>query len=104
MAITVRRRTATEIPQVRTDKDIVTVLELSRLDIAESIFQLFVARSDLHAFRAVEPALKIRYSDSFRCNSTYSPTVKSNCERRKNFALGHRGQLAKLILDYQNYR
>ncbi|CAG5092026.1 Similar to CHPF: Chondroitin sulfate synthase 2 (Homo sapiens) [Cotesia congregata] len=50
-----------------------------------SVFKLFVLFSDLHVFRAIEPALKLRYSDKNNCKSL----------------LGHRGQLARLIDEYQ---
>lgn len=97
----VRRRATPEIPQVDTDKDIPLILAESRREIVESLFDLFVRFSEVHALRAVEPAFKIRYNE-LNCNGTDSEKVRRNCEQRRNLRLGHRGQLAKLILDYQS--
>ncbi|XP_015597570.1 chondroitin sulfate synthase 2 [Cephus cinctus] len=89
------------IPLVRTDKDIPELLKLSSQTLIESLFDMFVSFSDLHCFRAVEPALKIRYKD-VSCAGTRSDVAYKKCIRERSFRLGHRGQLAKLILEYQS--
>lgn len=101
----VRKDSERDIPLVKTDKDIVSLIKLSKNNIIDSIFELFVVYSDLHPLRAVEPVLKIRYSEvDCRGVKLLNEMSKIDCENRKLLRLGHRGQLAKLILDYQNDR
>ncbi|XP_015115913.1 chondroitin sulfate synthase 2 [Diachasma alloeum] len=100
---TVRKSSEKDISIVRNDKDIISILKLSKSNIIDSLFELFVVYSDLHTLRAVEPALKVRYSEiDCRGARLASESSKISCENRKYSRLGHRGQLAKLILDYQN--
>ncbi|XP_063985772.1 chondroitin sulfate synthase 2 [Diachasmimorpha longicaudata] len=101
--LTVRKSSEKDIPMVRNDKDIISILKLSKSNIIDSLFELFVVYSDLHPLRAVEPALKVRYSEiDCRGARVASESSKISCETRKYSMLAQRGQLAKLILDYQN--
>lgn len=97
----VRKISDKEIPLIRTDKDLsLRMSTMSRIDI-NSIFELFIIYTELHAFRAVEPALKIHYQE-INCDGMMSDNAKDNCEVRKSLHLGNRGQLAKLVKQYQN--
>lgn len=62
---------------------------------------MFVKYSELHAFRAVEPSLKIRYKN-INCNGTRREDIFQNCKKQQNLQLAHRGELTKLILEYQS--
>lgn len=88
-----------KIPIVRTDKDIAMVIKSKTL--LNSIFEMFVTYSELHAFRAVEPSLKIRYKN-VNCNGTRREDIFQNCKKQQNLQLAHRGELTKLILEYQS--
>lgn len=101
--VSVRKAVETSISLARSDKDIATLLELSKHNPITSIFDMFVSFSDIHTLRAVEPALKIKYKD-IRCISTLNNDTYTMCVKQKNIHLGQRSQLAKLILDYKNYR
>ncbi|KAK2581524.1 hypothetical protein KPH14_005183 [Odynerus spinipes] len=101
--IAMRKAVETSIPLVRSDKDIATLLELSKNNPITSIFDMFVSFSDIHALRAVEPALKIKYRD-IECIGTLNNDTYKMCVKQKNIHLGQRSQLAKLILDYKNYK
>ncbi|XP_053592891.1 chondroitin sulfate synthase 2 [Microplitis demolitor] len=86
----VRRASENELPQVHSDREISKLLKKKSPKISSitSIFKLFVSYSNLHIFRGIEPALKIHYSDK----------NKNVCGKT---ALGHRGQLARLIDEYK---
>ncbi|XP_034950059.1 chondroitin sulfate synthase 2 [Chelonus insularis] len=99
----VRKQSAKEIPIINTDKDLPDIIKISKNNFVESIFELFVIYSDLHVFRAVEPALKIYYNKQ-NCSGMLSETAKSSCYSQMNLQLGHRGQLAKLIQEYSRIR
>lgn len=79
-----RRASEKLFPVIHSDREIKQLPTSSAKDL-DSVFKLFVLFSDLHVFRAIEPALKLRYSDKNNCKSL----------------LGHRGQLARLIDEYQ---
>ncbi|XP_012278166.1 chondroitin sulfate glucuronyltransferase [Orussus abietinus] len=98
--ISMRKTVEAELPFVHTDKDISLLLKLSERNVVGSIFELFVKYSDLHSFRAIEPLLKIRHK-KLNCAATYSDIVFEACEKQRSLHLGHRGQLARLILDYR---
>lgn len=66
-----------------------------------SIFEMFVSYSELHTFRGVEPSLKVRYKE-VNCNGTRREDVFQNCKKQQNLQLAHRGELTKLILEYQS--
>lgn len=94
----IRKLSQYDLPIINYDKDIVKNYKFLQKN-HESIFQLFISYSKLHPFRAVEPALKILYSD---LNCQYLNTKKNTtCVERKLQQLGQRRQLANLILDYQ---
>ena len=97
--ISARKNIEAKISVVRTDKDISTILKTENW--FGSIFEMFVSFSELHSFRAVEPALKIRYKE-INCNGTRSGEIFKKCRKQKNLQLGHRGDLTKLILEYQS--
>ncbi|CAB0029709.1 unnamed protein product [Trichogramma brassicae] len=100
--MTVRKTTDNKVPIVQTDKDISSVLKLSQFSKIGSIFEMFVDYSNLNTFRAVEPALKLKYKE-IHCTGTKSNVTLESCLRKKNNNLGNRGQLTKLILDYKEH-
>lgn len=100
---TVRRTVEGSIPITRSDRDIPSLLKLSQDVPVTSLFEMFVSFSNIHVLRAVEPTLKVKYK-SIDCNSTYSSNIYRMCRRSKNFHLGQRSQLAKLVLDYESYK
>lgn len=97
----VRKTIEASIPIIHSDRDISSVLKFSRSIPVTSLFEMFVSFSNLHILRAIEPALKIRYK-----NADCLDIIDNNnfCTRSKNFHLGRRSQLARLILDYQTYK
>lgn len=95
----VRKISQYDIPFIRTDKDILKSFNFIKKNI-DSILQLFIVYSNLHSFRAVEPALKILYSE-LNCQQDSNFYKQEICEERKLQRLGQRRQLANLILDYQ---
>lgn len=90
------------VPSVRTDKDIASIIKLSQTVSIGSIFEMFVAFSNLSAFRAVEPALKLRYRE-INCIGTRNNITLDTCIKQRNLQLGSRSQLARLILDYNEH-
>lgn len=86
------------IPLTHTDKDISALLKLNVP--VTSLFEMFVSFSNIHALRAVEPALKIKYKN-VNCDSTCNSQMHNTCVKSKINHLGRRSQLAKLVLDYQ---
>lgn len=90
------------IPVVRADRDISTFLKLSQQSPVTSVFELFVLFGDLHPFRALEPSLKIRHKE-ISCGGPQSDATYKDCSRARSLNLGNRGQLAKLILEYQRH-
>ncbi|XP_043515784.1 chondroitin sulfate synthase 2 [Frieseomelitta varia] len=98
---TMRKTIEASIPIIHSDRDISSVLKFSQSIPVTSLFEMFVSFSNLHILRAIEPALKVRYK-----NVDYVDIIDNNnfCTRSKNFHLGRRSQLARLILDYQTYK
>lgn len=99
---TMRRTVETSIPITHSDKDIPSLLKFSPHTPITSLYEMFVSFSNVHVLRAVEPALKIKYKN-ISCSSTCS-SIYSSCIKSKNYHLGHRSQLARLILDYEIYK
>jgi len=99
----VRQTVEASIPLARTDKDIATLLKLSKHSPVTSLFEMYVSFSDMHLFRAIEPTLRIKYKD-VNCKDAINGTIYNNCFKLKNSRLGKRSQLARLVLDYQNYQ
>ncbi|XP_011494577.1 PREDICTED: chondroitin sulfate synthase 2 [Ceratosolen solmsi marchali] len=100
--MTVRKSIENQVPLVRTDKDIANILKLSKTISIGSIFEMFVVFSNLNPFRAVEPALKLRYR-KIDCIGTRNNITLSTCLKQRNLQLGNRGQLTRLILDYKEH-
>ena len=100
--ISVRKSIENQVAIVRTDKDIATILKLSQTVTIGSIFEMFVVFSNLNPFRAVEPALKLRYRD-VNCIGTRNNITFHTCLKQRNLQLGSRGQLTRLILDYKEH-
>ncbi|XP_076242924.1 chondroitin polymerizing factor [Calliopsis andreniformis] len=98
-----RRTVETSIPIVHSDRDILSLLKLSQDVPVTSLFEMFVSFSNIHVLRAVEPGLKVKYKN-IDCNGTYNNNIYKICIRSKNFHLGRRSQLARLVLDYKTYR
>ncbi|XP_046617698.1 chondroitin sulfate synthase 2 [Neodiprion virginianus] len=97
----IRKLAESIIPTVRADRDIATVLKPSKQNLINSAFELFILFGDLHPFRALEPALKIRYKE-MNCRGTQSDVTHIDCMKARSLNLGNRGQLAKLVLQYQH--
>ncbi|KOX74915.1 Chondroitin sulfate synthase 2 [Melipona quadrifasciata] len=98
---TMRKTIETSIPIIHSDRDISSVLKFSQSIPIASLFEMFVSFSNLHVLRAIEPALKVRHK-----NVDCVDIIDNNnfCTQSKNFYLGRRSQLARLILDYQTYK
>lgn len=96
-----RRSNATNIPFVRTDKDLPLILKLGLNHVPTSLFEMFILYGDVHPLRAIEPSLKLRYKP-LNCGDRQSNVAFDSCMEQRSSHLGHRGQLAKLILDYQS--
>ena len=97
-----RKTIEASIPIIYSDRDISSLLKFSQSNIpVTSLFEMFVSFSNLHILRAIEPALKVRYK-----NVDCVDIIDNNnfCTRSKNYYLGRRSQLARLILDYQTYK
>jgi len=101
--VSVRQTVEANIPLVRSDKDIATLLKLSKHSPVASLFEMYVSFSDMHVFRAIEPTLKIKYKD-VNCDDVSNDNIYKNCLKLRNNHLGKRSQLARLILDYQSYQ
>ena len=95
-----RKTIASQVPIVKTDKDIAILLKLSQSALIDSIFNMFEAFSNLNTFRAVEPALKLKYQET-NCFATRNNYTVYSCLKERNLRLGSRGQLTKLVLDYK---
>lgn len=98
-----RQTVETSIPLARSDKDIATLLKLSKHSPVTSLFEMYVSFSDMHVFRAVEPTLKVKYKD-INCDDASNDSIYKSCLKLRNNHLGKRSQLARLILDYQNHQ
>ena len=98
-----RRTVEASIPITRSDRDIPSLLKLSQDIPVTSLFEMFVSFSNVHMLRAIEPALKVKYKN-VNCSATYNDNIHKTCVRSKNFYLGRRSQLARLVLDYQTYK
>ncbi|XP_076670658.1 chondroitin polymerizing factor [Andrena cerasifolii] len=98
-----RRTVEASIPITRSDRDIPSLLKLSQDIPVTSLFEMFVSFSNVHMLRAIEPALKVKYKN-VNCSATYNEYIHKTCVRSKNFYLGRRSQLARLVLDYQTYK
>lgn len=75
-----------------------------------SVYSMFVAYSDCHIFRAVESGLRLRHKqrhcDLYEGNIVdhISADMYGNCVRSRNRNAGSKGQLARLVLEYQNQK
>ncbi|KAJ8680351.1 hypothetical protein QAD02_016138 [Eretmocerus hayati] len=98
--LTVRKTIENQVPLVRNDKDIASMLKLSQMFPFGSIFEMFVVFSDLNPFRSVEPALKLQYRE-IKCVGTRNNVTLTSCLKQRYLHLGNRGQLTRLILDYK---
>lgn len=96
-----RKTIESSIPIIHSDRDILSILKLSQNIAISSLFEMFVSFSNMHTLRAIEPALKVRYT-----NITCVDNININmfCIQSKSRYLGRRSQLARLILDYQTYK
>ncbi|KAK7484917.1 hypothetical protein BaRGS_00023837 [Batillaria attramentaria] len=68
--------------------------------VKQSDESFLVICSQLHVFRAVEPALKHRYKQ-FNCLPNSPPKLYQRCMDRRSEGLATRAQLAKLIFEHQ---
>lgn len=101
--VSVRQTVEANIPLTRSDKDIATLLKLSKYSPVTSLFEMYVSFSDMHVFRAIEPTLKIKYKN-VNCDDASNDSIYKSCLKLRNNHLGKRSQLARLILDYQSYQ
>lgn len=73
-----------------------------------SVYSMFVAFSECHMFRAVESGLRLRhkqrYCELYKGNIVdhMSAALYGDCVRSRNRNAGSKGQLARLVLEYQN--
>ena len=61
---------------------------------------MFLKYNQLHVFRAVEPALKIRYRER-TCGLTLNKDAYRRCTEGRSAGLASKTQLAMLILEQQ---
>lgn len=95
-----RKSLQPHIPMAHTDSNVFGLVKILHDENIKSLFDMFVSLSNLHSFRAVEPALKIRYKD-INCDNTYqNDSLYKTCIRQKYLSLGNRNQLVRLIVDY----
>jgi len=110
-----RKRAESLIPIIRADRDIRHLVSESTsrsLKIANmtnpSVYSMFVTYSDCHIFRAVESGLRLRHKqrhcELYKGNivDQMSAALYGDCVRSRNRNAGSKGQLAKLVLEYQN--
>lgn len=97
-----RKSIENQVPLARTDKDIARILKLSQTVFIGSIFDMFVLYSNFNTFRAVEPALKLKYKE-INCIGTRNNITLKTCLKQRSLQLGNRGQLTRLILDYKEH-
>ncbi|XP_050537031.1 chondroitin sulfate synthase 2 [Daktulosphaira vitifoliae] len=113
--VTARKRAESIVPIVRVDRDIHRLVSeftsqsfMSVNITSPSVFAMFVLYSECHMFRAVESGLRLRNKQKL-CelyeNSIVdhvSATLYGDCLRSRNRNSGSKGNLAKLVLDFQN--
>lgn len=111
--ITTRKKIENLIPVIKSDSDI-RVLRSNLIDrnnftglALHTIYSMFVRFGDVHVIRGVEPALRLKYREIdchlYEANTdTVVSAVHTNCQTKRNFNLGSRSQLSKLILEYQD--
>lgn len=97
-----RKTIEASIPIIHSDRDILSILKLSQNIPVSSLFEMFVSFSNVHTLRAIEPALKVRYTNITCADNTNN--INMFCTQLKSRYLGRRSQLARLILDYQTYK
>ena len=110
--VSARKKMETLIPIVRSDADLRLFKSSSSKDenftslAVNTIYSMFVRFGDVHVIRGVEPALKLRYRE-VSCIPFLSIADKTiaalykHCLTTRNTNLGSRGQLSRLLLDYQ---
>lgn len=110
-----RKRAESLIPIIRADRDIhhlvseTTSHSLKAVNMTNpSVYSMFVAYSECHIFRAVESGLRLhhkqRHCELYEGNIVdhTSAALYGNCVRSRNRNAGSKGQLARLVLEYQN--
>lgn len=105
------------VPISKSDHDILKFAPLIDTALQENytsyavngIYSMFVRASDLHVFRAVEPALRLKHSELYCTNPSEKdvndPTITAlhkSCIESRGFNLASRSQLARLILEFQS--
>lgn len=71
-----------------------------------TVYAMFVRFGDVHVIRGVEPALHLNYQEIDctpfqRISDNTIAVLYQNCITKRNANLGSRGQLSKLLLEYQ---
>lgn len=85
MGFAARKRFQHLLPIVKSDNDIIKILDETHRNIG-NVFEMFVRfGGDLHNMRATEPNLRVKYHEETDA-------------RRENLFLANKGQLATLIL------
>lgn len=110
-----RKQAESVIPIVRADRDIrqlvseYTSRSLKTANMTSpSVYAMFVAYSECHMFRAVESGLRLRHKqrhcELYEGNIVdhLSATLYGECVRSRNLNAGSKGQLARLVLEYQD--
>lgn len=112
-----RKQIERQIPLVRADshiRDIASFFsDLPKNDenvtslATHTVYSMFVRFGDVHVIRAVEPGLRLHYVQ-IDCDhhksivDSVTSSLYKQCIDKRNFNLGSRSQLAKLILDYKS--
>lgn len=72
----------------------------SKLNTSDDLFDMFLKFHQVHVFRAVEPALKIRYRER-TCNPMLNEDAYQRCIVGRAAGLASKSQLAMLIFEQQ---
>lgn len=110
--ISARKRTEDIVPLIRSDSDIRLFRE-SEVDegnftnlALHNVHGMFVQYGNMHVIRGVEPGLRLKYKE-LDCSPYENKATKivatlyEHCLKKRNWNLGSRSQLAKLLIEYQ---
>lgn len=114
--VSARKATVNILPIVKVDHDILNLVPLKDMEMlanytsfaVNGIYSMFVRATNLHVFRAVEPGLRLKHSERYcfplkpgDSDDLVKAAIYKNCIESRNFNLGTRSHLARLILEYE---
>lgn len=114
--VSARKAIVNILPVVKVDRDILNLVPLRDTEMlanytsfaVNGIYSMFVRASNVHVFRAVEPGLRLKHAER-HCiplkpvenSDLVKAAIYKNCIESRNFNLGTRSHLARLILEYE---